>query len=210
MKSSHFPFSSIDNAQLLRTLEYVYRLINKGVDEAIELRREQTGALPACGKGCCVCCINQVIPVSHPEMAGVFHYAATSLSVERQQTILDHLTNLTPGSLRCPFLLTEKEGKICSIYPMRPIACRQYHVYNFPCRENEDAMATRPSDVLIPNRKWAHRVFSLLLPYYGIQGTENIQTALKANTLPRMSVELTSHDFSMLIQLLSDSIDSGL
>jgi Fe-S-cluster containining protein len=63
----------------------------------------------------------------------------------------------------CPFLL----DTVCSIYPVRPLACRDFFVYGEPCKMNEDPFVTRPNDMHPPNREISMYVALRLLDFQG-------------------------------------------
>ena len=65
----------------------------------------------------------------------------------------------------CPFLV---DGA-CAVYPMRPLACREYIVFNQPCRLGERPEQTRPLDVLPLARTAQLQAFTVLLPFYGVR-----------------------------------------
>jgi Fe-S-cluster containining protein len=65
----------------------------------------------------------------------------------------------------CPFLV---DG-VCSVHPMRPIACRQFNVFGKQCAEGEDPYYTRREDVLTPIKKYTDQAFFIMLPFYGVE-----------------------------------------
>jgi Fe-S-cluster containining protein len=90
----------------------------------------------ACGPGCSFCCYNQV-RATLPEIVTIVRYIQkTTSEFERQllsQNIQRHnqrirgISDLNiPRDLPCVFL---KESK-CSIYEVRPFACRAWHALN--------------------------------------------------------------------------------
>jgi len=56
---------------------------------------------------------------------------------------------------------------ICSIYPVRPLTCRDFFVYGEPCRENQDPFVLRPHDVHKPNLEISRYVALRFLDYQG-------------------------------------------
>lgn len=56
------------------------------------------------------------------------------------------------------------------MYPVRPIACRRFLVFNKVCCLGETPTNTRPADVLQPSRVVLLDCLRLTLPYYEILG----------------------------------------
>lgn len=138
-----------------------YALVDCGVAESIALQKEP----PACGPGCCYCCI-QPIPATPLEILALRLFAELELPPSRRDALkaafaLFHRERTTLGGA-CPFLL---EG-CCGAYPVRPIACRRYVVFGQPCKAGEDATQTRPADVLHPRQDVMQAALRLTLPWY--------------------------------------------
>lgn len=93
--------------------------------------RQSSGSALACRPGCVHCCY-QAVGVSPPEVFAIYHYLSFSVSHEaRQRTFqrireMDEQTRgLEPAQrlapeFPCPFLQEQR----CSIYEVRPLACR--------------------------------------------------------------------------------------
>jgi len=64
----------------------------------------------------------------------------------------------------CPFLI----DSVCSIYPVRPLACRQFNVFGKPCTDGEDPYYTRPEDVLKPREPYLGRALYETTPFYDV------------------------------------------
>jgi len=62
---------------------------------------------------------------------------------------------------------------------MRPMACRQFNVFDTPCKEGEDAFFTRRRDVLTPIREYADEAFFHMLPFYGVQKNADRRKIIK-------------------------------
>lgn len=116
----------------------------------------RTGRTPACLKGC-ACCCSQPIPVTPPEIIAIALHLNRSGYPEKKQL---------PPPADCIFL---KNGS-CSIYPVRPIACRRYIVFGNQCSPGEVPTETRPGDVLKPSRHALLYILQKTIPYYVQQG----------------------------------------
>ncbi|WP_228894929.1 YkgJ family cysteine cluster protein [Acidovorax sp. Leaf73] len=122
-------------AQVLRqsqgaddTVAFIAQL-HRGLDTVAEQART-TGPQPACQAGCAHCCHLRV-EATEPE---VFHIAqhlraqpaealADALSALHRHVTTAALNPTNPARQACSFLVDER----CSIYPVRPAACRKAH-----------------------------------------------------------------------------------
>lgn len=110
--------------------------LQRGFDDLLEafLRRSASEGKPAeCQKGCNWCCYQNVYAVSH-EILYISHYIQLNFPAEkrdrllqkaRDKVLLTHNKTLREQSQLkspCPFL----ESGSCSIYSVRPMACRIY------------------------------------------------------------------------------------
>jgi len=139
-----------------------YFITDLGVAEGIELMRRK-GYRLACAKGCSSCCItHRSIPAYPIELVGITWYAAEKLSDPVRSRLQVKLREHRKGD-PCAFLL----GGICSIHPLRPMACRQFNVFNRICEEGEDAYYTRRHEVLTPLKKYTNKAFLATMPFYG-------------------------------------------
>jgi uncharacterized protein len=142
-----------------------FSIIDKGINEAVRAGFKE-GRKLACRRGCSNCCkTHQTIPVYPLELVGLSWYVAEKVAGHEREIIktqLRHYKEKDP----CPFLV----NGACSVHPMRPVACRQFNVFDTPCREGEDPFYTRRGDVLSPIRKYTDRAFFIMLPFYGIAG----------------------------------------
>lgn len=146
----------------LSTLQKMHAL----VDRAVSISRKEVftshGLSTACAKGCNHCC-RHVIPASAPELAGALwhlgeHVPGAVRSHVRENLHIEHRT-------ACPFLHNE----VCSVYPMRFMACRQFMVYDHPCSAGENVWETRPQDLLLPAPGPKMEAFALLATLYGVE-----------------------------------------
>lgn len=112
--------------------------LHRGLDTVAEQARA-TGPQPACQAGCAHCCHLRV-EATEPE---VFHIAkhlraqpaealADALSALQRHVATAALNPTKPARQACSFLVDDR----CSIYPVRPAACRKAHSLSAPhCAE---------------------------------------------------------------------------
>jgi Fe-S-cluster containining protein len=172
-----FPFDGARFPWLPMLLD-AYHMTDQGVAEGV--RREQAqGRRLACARGCAACCRSHTtVPVYPLELIGMTWYATEQVqgpARERlKQQLRDHSTR--PG---CPFLIDEA----CAIHPMRPMACRQFNVFDRVCAEGEDAYYTRRADVLTPIKRFSDDAFYMMMPFYGVQKNSERRRAVKEGRL---------------------------
>lgn len=116
--------------------------VYRRLDDALLAVGNLPGAIPACQSGCNYCCHYHVY-VSAPEALAIAeHLHATP--VDKRELYLNRLkANAEQAeklgmalhiktNIRCAFLAEDGD---CSIYALRPIACRRHHSYDVsPCR----------------------------------------------------------------------------
>ena len=142
-----------------------FAVVDCGVAQAIVHR----GQTPACGPNCYQCCI-QPIPSTPLEILGLRIFMQLELAQapesEVRQALIAGFAAFTGGSASlgatCPFLY---EGR-CAVYPVRPMACRRYIVYETPCAKGEDPTTTRPHQVLQPGQDFLQAALRHTLPWY--------------------------------------------
>jgi len=102
-------------------------------------------------------------------------------------------------TLACPFLINNE----CSIYPIRPIACREFFMTGIPCRPNENPVETRPNDIWHPSRNVARKTAMELLSFYGFQtDTEKLQ-AYEAGYIHQNARDMHSIDWTQMISTMN-------
>jgi Fe-S-cluster containining protein len=114
------------NAALKKSYERYDNLIAKAIDEST--------VKPACKAGCAFCCHYKVEVRAH-EMLLIKDYLSKTFSAEKIAAVLVEaeanaaiIRTLTPEqhlttNLKCPML----QDNQCSIYPVRPFRCRNFH-----------------------------------------------------------------------------------
>lgn len=170
-------------------------IVDKGVAGAIAAEKKK-GRKLACAKGCSNCCsAHRDIPVYPLELMGISWYAADKITGPYRGTLREQLKEHTKNS-PCPFLI---EGA-CSIHPMRPMACRQFNVFEKQCEEGEDPYYTRIEDVLPPVKKYVDQAFFIMLPFHGVEkGSERVK-AVENGALNRMVRVLQECNWRLLAE----------
>lgn len=149
----------------LSALLAAYHVIDSGT--ALELAEEEgrRGARVACRRGCSACCFVPTVPLSPLEVRGLCWYVTEKLAGVTRQTVRSQLRHHRDLA-QCPFLA----GTDCSVYTLRPHACRLLYVFGRPCGPDEEIERTRPRDIWTHSLNVARRAAFLVLPYYGIEG----------------------------------------
>jgi Fe-S-cluster containining protein len=164
-----------------------YHITDRGVAEGIALMTRQGHRL-ACAKGCSHCCVtHRSIPTYPMELVGLTWYATEKLTGAVREDLKTSLREHKPGD-PCAFLI---KG-VCAIHPMRPMACRQFNVFNTACGPGEDAYYTRREDVMTPNRKYADEAFFIMLPFYGVKNKAERRRVVKEGAQHAMAKDMQS------------------
>ncbi|MDI1472068.1 YkgJ family cysteine cluster protein [Thermodesulfovibrio sp. 1176] len=166
MKKSKLRLSFPEDEKLhiwLPLLLNAYSIMDEGVKKDIE-ELEKKGRKLACRKGCSNCCeAHRDIPVYPIEIVGIYWYVMEKVKEPIRSDIKLSLIKHKKGD-PCPFLI----NKACSIYPMRPLACRQFNVFGQSCNHGEDAYYTRPQDVLKPSKNYLGEALYETTPFYNV------------------------------------------
>jgi len=158
-----------------------YYIVDKGVFKAIEAEKKR-GKKLACRKACSSCCsTHKDVPVYPLELVGISWYATEKISGGEREVLKERLKNHHEKG-PCPLLV---DG-ICSVHPMRPIACRQFNVFNNPCSDGEDPYYSRRDDVLQPVKKYVDQAFFIMFPFYGIEKESERVKAVENGTMHKM------------------------
>jgi Fe-S-cluster containining protein len=176
-----------------------YHVTDQGVAEGV--RREQAqGRHLACHRGCAACCrTHRTIPVYPLELIGLYWYCTEKLGGELRARIKEQLRRYRQGE-PCPFLVDDA----CGVHPLRPMACRQFNVFERVCAEGEDAYYTRRADVLTPLADYTERAFDAMLPFYGVTGAAERKRALKEGRLHAYAKVLQELDWPALARRMDE------
>lgn len=160
----------------------IQHLTNRGVAAAIKA----DGRKLACGRGCASCCRTHTdIPVYPLELMGITWYAVEKLDGalrDRVRTQLQQHRDL--GA--CPFLVDEA----CAIHPLRPMACRQFNVFNIICARGEDAFHTRLGDVLKPDVKLKNEALREMLRHHNVRDGRERRRLVESGEVHRLAQSL--------------------
>lgn len=176
-----------------------YFIVDKGVSEAVK-REERKHRKLACSKGCSGCCrTHHTIPVYPLELVGISWYAVEKISAPERETLKNLLRSYREyGS--CPFLLEE----VCIVYPMRPIACRQFNVFDKPCTENEDPYYTRPKDIMPPAKRHVDQAFFIMLPFYGVKDEHERRKVIQSGAVHKTVKLIQTCNWKSLADKMDD------
>lgn len=174
----------------LSTLLDAYQIFDEGIAKAIK-RDEKKGRVLACKKGCSSCCHTQtIIPVYPLELVGMAWHATEKVKNETRKKLQEQLKDYKS----CPFLVDD----VCSIYPMRPAACRHFNVFDKACENGEDAYYTRREDVLTPIEKYKDKAFNVMLPFYGVKSRAKRRQVLKSGLIHAKATPILDCNWSTL------------
>ncbi|NTU42188.1 MAG: YkgJ family cysteine cluster protein [Nitrospirales bacterium] len=177
-----------------------YEVIDEGIKKAIEAVKTRRGALLACAKGCSNCCTAlSDIPLYPLEMVAIYWYAIEKVGGDERLILMKHLAGHKKGD-PCPFLIERS----CSIHPMRPIACRQFNVFDRPCSDGEDPFHTRRKDVLTPWVEYTNRAFSIMLPFYGVSDEEMKAKVIKQGLIHTQAMVLQGLPWAELAKRMDE------
>ncbi len=190
--------------QWLPALLDAYHLTDQGVHEGIR-RATAQGRRLACGKGCAACCRSHLtIPVYPLELIGLYWYAVEQVAGGQRPRLHDQQASYRKGQ-PCPFLVEDT----CAVHPLRPMACRQFNVFDRACAEGEDAYHSRRADVLTPLPQYSDDAFYLMLPFYGVQNLGERRRALKTGAQHRLARVLQEQDWPKLAARMAAHDQAG-
>ncbi len=170
-----------------------YQIVDRGVAKAIDTERKKGREL-ACAKGCSNCCsTHSDIPVYPLEIVGILWYTTEIIAGPVRQKLKKQLADFKKGGT-CPFML---EG-VCEIHRVRPMACRQFNVFDRPCEEGEDPFHTRREDVMDPVKKHIDQAFFIMLPYYGVKDEKERIKVIETGAFHNMVKELHACNWNEL------------
>jgi Fe-S-cluster containining protein len=166
----------------LSLLLEIQHLTNQGVAAAIKA----DGRKLACGRGCASCCRTHTdIPVYPLELMGIAWFAMEKLEGELRQRVQQQLQQHRDLGA-CPFLVDEA----CAIHPLRPMACRQFNVFNTVCTTGEDAFHTRLGDVLRPNVKLKNEALREMLRHHNVKDGRERRRLVETGEVHRLAQSL--------------------
>jgi len=171
-----------------------HHIVDTGI--TIELGEEEAKrqAKTACQRGCSNCCaLFPDIPVSPLEILGISWFVMEQLAGDVRKEVSERITRLWQIG-ECPFLISS----VCSVYPMRPLACRMFFVFGSPCRPGENVARTRPDDAWWHSKAVTRPAAMAMLPYYGITGKDEKARALSEGYIYSISDAIYELSWSQL------------
>ena len=171
-----------------------FAIIDKGLSTAIQEHEKKFKSKLACKKGCGPCCrTHSDIPLYPLEMVGIYWYTIEKLGQPLRGILKKQL--LEHRKVRpCPFQV----DNACAVHIFRPIACRQFNVFDAPCAEGEDPYYTRREDVLTPSEKFTNRAIMVMLPFYGVTDEAAKVRAVKSGLIHTHARVLQACDWKEL------------
>jgi Fe-S-cluster containining protein len=202
VKAVRTSFPEEKNLPWLSMLLDAYHILDKGVAGAIEFERKRGREL-ACERGCTNCCIAlKDIPVYPLELMGISWYAAEKILGREREILKERLKNHKKND-PCPFLIES----VCSIYTMRPMACRQFNVFGKSCEEGEDPYYTRIEDVLSQVTRHLNQAFFIMLPFHGVEKESERGKAVESGAMHKRVKVLQECNWKLLAERM-EKIDT--
>ena len=178
---------------LLLEIQY---LTNQGVATAIKA----DGRKLACARGCASCCRTHTdIPVYPLELMGIAWFACEKLAGELRERVRQQLLRHRELGA-CPFLVDEA----CAIHPLRPMACRQFNVFNMVCASGEDAFHTRFQDVLKPDAKLKNEALREMLRHHNVKDGRERRRLVESGEVHRLAQSLREMRWETLAARMQD------
>ncbi len=197
----HFPEDEKRQPWLALLLD-IQHLTNQAVAAAIKA----DGRKLACGRGCASCCRTHTdIPVYPLELMGIAWYTAEKLSGDLRDRVRSQLQQHRELGA-CPFLVDEA----CAIHPLRPMACRQFNVFNTVCAAGEDAFHTRLGDVLKPDAKRKNEALREMLRHHDIKDGRERRRLVETGEVHRWAQSLREMRWENLAARMGEDRQSGV
>ena len=168
----------------LARLLNAYHISDEATRADLERETLRRGHGVACGPGCRNCCIDQCIPVTEFEVLGIWWYASEILEGEAQAGLMQRLLGFGEVG-ECAFLVAGR----CSVYPLRPFVCRQYHVFSQPCGPGENVSENRHQDVFRGAQDSGRDLAWQIIPLYGV-AEENVDWLFESGYVSRKGKHL--------------------
>lgn len=153
----------------------------------------------ACYKGCYNCCLNPVVPITEIELMGISWYVSEIITDPATLDNLKVQMHSHKDNLSCPLLVNGE----CSIYPLRPIACREFHIIGKPCTAGEDIATSRPEDIWAPSREVARKTAMELLPFFGFSTQKEMNDAYENGYIHQNTRDMHTIDWTEMIKRMS-------
>ncbi|MCG2757111.1 MAG: YkgJ family cysteine cluster protein [Desulfobacteraceae bacterium] len=153
----------------------------------------------ACSQGCYICCLNPVVPITQLELMGISWYVSEIVTDSAIRDNLKVQMENQKDSLSCPFLINQE----CSIYPLRPIACREYYIIGKACIAGENLIESRPEDIWKPSRKVARKTAIELLRFYGFETEKERLDAYEDGHIHRNTKDMHNINWTEMVRTMN-------
>ena len=174
-----------------------YHIIYTFVLKEIPKEEKRRGEKLACKKSCHSCCTAPIIDLTEIEIMGISWYSSEKLTGPVRKKVKSNLYSYQKTT-SCPFLV---DG-LCSIYKVRPITCREFHVFGLPCGAKEDVLITRPHDIWGTSRANGKKVAMKLMPFFGINDTESQEIAFENGFIANISKPMHTLDLKIFYKTM--------
>jgi Fe-S-cluster containining protein len=170
-----------------------YHILDRANKVGIDKEEKKRGQKIACGKGCFHCCLNPTVPITAIELAGISWFACEQLTGDTREKVKSQLL-AHEETAACPFLVEH----VCSIYPVRPIACRAFHVFGEQCTPGEDPWLTRRNNTWSHGKETALKVSMKILPYWDIKNPKQQKKAFEFGFIMNNSKNMHEYDWTQI------------
>jgi len=175
----------------LPTLLDTYHVLDTGISLELKQAELERKDKVTCKKGCSNCCVHIAVPITEPELWGISWFSSEKLTGDIRKSVANQLQH-HKGIPQCPFLV----DAACSIYPVRPMACRIFFTFGAICKPDEEVVNTRMHDVWTHSRDVGKLAAMTILPLFGITGKRERTIAVEEGYL--YSVAKPMHELSLV------------
>lgn len=170
----------------------IYHLIDSWVTVDTEIKGIVKTIV--CQKGCGHCCKLLTVPINHLEFRGLCWYVSEILQ-EEERVLVKYRFRLHEEESECPFLI----NNFCIVYPLRPIACRQFFILNHRCSEGENPWLIRKDDIYCAlNQEISWMIATRFFPLFGLKNAEEQRKAYEEGFLFENDRPLNSYPWAAI------------
>lgn len=181
---------------LTRLLD-IYRLVDSWVTLETEFKGIEEKIV--CRRGCGHCCKSLTVPINHLEYRGLCWYVSEILQGEDRHKVRSRFL-IHDEESECPFLIEDS----CIVYPLRPIACRQFFVLNRPCFQGENPWLKRREDIYCAlNHDISWLIATRYFPLFGITDEIEQRKAFEEGFLTENDRPLASYAWAAVSEKIS-------
>jgi uncharacterized protein len=194
VKRKYYPDEKI--YRWLTPLLDAYKIHDQGLKS--DLKKEPNKEQIACRKGCHSCCLQHAIPVNNFEVMGMAWFASQHISSLQRDKLISNIKH-SRQSLACPFLVDES----CSIYPVRPLACRGFHILGNICEIGEDPIESRPGDIWFPSRNTTKKTAFAMMATVGIINHREKEQKFNDDFMLKITKQLHEVEITEVLELIA-------